>query len=209
MAYIYMDESGDLGFNGKEWASKYFIITFLISKNEKDPEIVMKNVRKWAAWKWALPYWSFFHSYKHWENIVKRILDLLSRRDIFSIAMIAKKENVPFKLKKDIHDLYNMLVFSLLELWFKRWVFQNNEKIFFIASRRETNKNLNLNFIDYLKSKQLNFWNIEYKILSPSQTKWLEVVDAVSFALNQKYEKWNLDIYSVIKNKIILEKQIF
>lgn len=209
MAYIYMDESGDLGFNGKKWASKYFIITFLISKNEKDPEIVMKNVRKWAAWKWALPYWSFFHSYKHWENIVKRILDLLSRRDIFSMAMIAKKENVPFKLKKDIHDLYNMLVFSLLELWFKRWVFQNNEKIFFIASRRETNKNLNLNFIDYLKSKQLNFWNIEYKILSPNQAKWLEVVDAVSFALNQKYEKRNLDLYAVIKNKILLEKQIF
>lgn len=209
MAYIYMDESWDLGFSNKIWSSKYFIITFLITKNEKDPEIIMKNVRKRAAWKWAMPYWSFFHSYKHWDNIVKRVLDLLSRREIYSIAAIAKKENIPYSLKKDIHKLYNKLVYSLLEIWFQRWFFKTNEKIFFIASRRETNKYLNVSFINYLKSKQNNFGNIEYKIMTPNQTKWLEVVDAVSFALNQKYEKGNLDLFSVIKNKIKLEKQIF
>jgi hypothetical protein len=68
---------------------------------------------------------------------------------------------------------------------------------------------INTNFIEYLKSKKYELFKFEFKISTPNQIKWLEVVDAISFAIEQKYEKWDLELYSVIKNKIILEKQIF
>jgi hypothetical protein len=208
MAYIYMDESGDLGFN-ENWGSKYFIITFLISKSEKDMEIIMKNVRKRAVWSKMKIYWTFFHSHKSSKNVVKRVLDLTSRRDIFSVALFVKKENIPTKFRNNIHRFYNYMVWELLEICQKRWLLNRGEKHTFIASRRETNKQLNTDFIEYLKSKKYELFKFEFKISTPNQIKWLEVVDAISFAIEQKYEKWDLELYSVIKNKIILEKQIF
>ena len=208
MAYIYMDESGDLGFNGKEWASKYFIITFLISKNEKDPEIVMKNVRKWFLWKKVKMKWTFFHSNKESKQAVKRALDLASRRDFYIIAAIIDKSKVFWK-KSGTHAIYNSIVVSLLEQCEKRWYLNSNDYYHFIASRRETNKMINENFKKDLKLAVSNLIKMDISIVLPWMSKWLELVDTVSFAVYQKYEFWDLDLYSVIKNKIILEKQIF
>ncbi len=45
MSYIYMDESGDLGFNPQ--STRYFIVTFLISEKEKDVDDIMKKTYRW------------------------------------------------------------------------------------------------------------------------------------------------------------------
>jgi hypothetical protein len=48
MAYIYMDESGDLGFDmTKSRTSRFFVITFLITKDEKTPNIIIKKFFQW------------------------------------------------------------------------------------------------------------------------------------------------------------------
>lgn len=208
MAYIYMDESGDLG-AFENWGSQYFIITFLVSKSEKDMEIIMKNVRKRAAWSKMKIYWTFFHSNNLSKKVIKRCLDLTSRRDIFVVSIIADKTKIPFDLKNNIHYLYNFLVWELLSVCQKRNLIPSWEKITFIASRRETNKQLNMNFVEYLNLKISDLFQLDFIIANPNQFKWLEVVDAISFALHQKYEFNELGLYSVIKNKIILEKQIF
>ena len=208
MTYIYMDESGDLGFNGKEWASKYFVITFLISRNEKDPEIVMKNVRKWMLWKNLKRRWTFFHSNKELRQSVKRVLDLASRRDFKIVAAIINKSMVFWK-KSDTHAVYNSIVVKLLEQCEKRWYLNSNDYYHFIASRKETNRILNENFKRDLNNSLSDLIKIDIRVVLPWMSKWLELVDAVSFAIYQKYEFWNFDLYSVIKNKIILEKQIF
>ncbi len=209
MAYIYMDESWDLWFSWRWLCSKYFIVTFLMSKSEKDCEIVMKHVRRRANWRKTKIYWSFFHSNNLSKNVVKRCLDLVSRREIVSMSIIVNKDNIPYNLKNNIHDLYNFLVGHLLEICQQKNLFSHWEKLLFIASRRETSKNLNNKFLEYLKSKKHNLLQIDFKIANPNQAKWLEVVDAISFAIHQKYEFDDLSLYSVIKNKIILEKQIF
>lgn len=208
MAYIYMDESGDLG-AFENWGSQYFIITFLVSKSEKDMEIIMKNVRKRAAWSKMKIYWTFFHSNNLSKKVIKRCLDLTSRRDIFVVSIIADKTKIPFDLKNNVHYLYNFLVWELLSVCQKRNLIPLWEKITFIASRRETNKQLNMNFVEYLNLKKSDLFQLDFIIANPNQFKWLEVVDAISFALHQKYEFNELGLYSVIKNKIILEKQIF
>ena len=208
MAYIYMDESGDLGFNGKEWASKYFIITFLISKNEKEVEIVMKNVYKWMLWKKLKRKWAFFHSNKELRQSVKRVLDLASRRDFRIVAAIVDKSNISWKYF-DTHMVYNSIVIKLLEQCEKRWYLNSNDYYYFIASRKETNKILNETFKKDLKRAISDLIKMEISVLLPWMSKWLELVDAVSFAIYQKYEFGDLELYSIIKNKILLEKYFF
>ena len=208
MAYIYMDESGDLGFSNKIWSSKYFIITFLIAKNEKDLEIIMKNIRKRAIWKWVKINWTFFHSNKESTNIVKRILDLISRKDIKIVASIINKRELPYNLKNNLHVLYNDIVYKLLELCKNRWFFVVWDLIKFTASRRETKKSLNENFKKYILNQLNNILKIDIQIKAPWFDGWLEIVDAVAFALHRKYEHNDFELYWIIKNKIILEKQI-
>ncbi len=204
-----MDESGDLWFNMNYWNSKYFLITFLISNTEDEVDMVMKNVYKWMAWKKLKRKWSFFHSNKESVQSVKRALDLASRRKFFIVSLIINKQNVPYEYKKNQHILYNNTVKELLFQCEKRGYINSNGPVYFIASCKETNKYLNNQFVETVKSAVSKLIKFDITIKSPESSKWLELVDAISFSLFQKYEKVNFDLYSVIKNKIVLEKQIF
>lgn len=45
MAYIFMDESGDLGFDfSKQKTSRYFVITFLMIEDHKIGDVVIKKI---------------------------------------------------------------------------------------------------------------------------------------------------------------------
>ena len=210
MAYIYMDESGDLGFNDYELNSKFFIITFLIVNNEKEISNVMKNLYKWMEGKKVRRKKSaFFHANQEWKASVKRALDLASRRDIKVVSLVLQKDILSWKDKENIHSLYNKAVWYLLEQCERRNYLTYKDKHYFIASRKETKRQLNENFISYLASSHSDLLDIDIIIDNPSQIKWLELVDPISFAIYQKYEYWDLELYSVIKNKIILELQNF
>jgi len=210
MAYIYMDESGDLGFNDYELNSKFFIITFLIANNEKEISNVMKNLYKWMEGKKVRRKKSaFFHANQEWKASVKRALDLASRRDIKVVSLVLQKDIISRKDKENIHSLYNKAVWYLLEQCERRNFLTYKDKHYFIASRKETKRQLNENFISYLESSHSDLLDIDIIIDNPSQVKWLELVDPISFAIYQKYEYWDLELYSVIKNKIILELQNF
>jgi len=210
MAYIYMDESGDLGFNDYELNSKFFIITFLIANNEKEISNVMKNLYKWMEGKKVRRKKSaFFHANQEWKASVKRALDLASRRDIKVVSLVLQKDIISRKDRENIHSLYNKAVWYLLEQCERRNYLTYKDKHYFIASRKETKRQLNENFISYLASSHSDLLNIDIIIDNPSQVKWLELVDPISFAIYQKYEYWDLELYSVIKNKIILELQNF
>lgn len=210
MTYIYMDESGDLGFNDYELNSKFFIITFLIANNEKEISNVMKNLYKWMEGKKVRRKKSaFFHANQEWKASVKRALDLASRRDIRVVSLVLQKDILSWKDKENIHSLYNKAVWYLLEQCERRNYLTYKDKHYFIASRKETKRQLNENFISYLASSHSDLLDIDIIIDNPSQVKWLELVDPISFAIYQKYEYWDLELYSVIKNKIILELQNF
>lgn len=210
MAYIYMDESWDLGFNDYELNSKYFLITFLVVDNEKEVNNVMKNLYKWMDGKKVRrKKSSFFHANQEWKTSVKRALDLASRRDIIIISLILKKDTLSSKDKEDIHTLYNRSVWYLLEQCEKRGYLSTKDKHYFIASRKETKKQLNEDFIAFISSSHSDLLNIDILINTPSNVKWLELVDPISYAIYQKYENWDLELYSIVKNKVMMEFQNF
>ena len=210
MAYVYMDESWDLGFNDNDFNSKNFIITFLIVDTEKEVSNVMKTLYKWMDGKKIRRKKSaFFHANQEWRASVKRALDLASRRNIRIVSLILDKNIFSWKEKENVHQLYNKCVWYLLEQCERRNYFSFKDKHYFIASRKETKKQLNEDFITYVALSHSDLLDIDICIKNPSEVKWLELVDPISYAIYQKYEKWNLELYSIIKNKILLELKNF
>ncbi len=125
------------------------------------------------------------------------------------MALILNKEKVYTRLQNEKHILYNWVVNLLIDVLITKNILPQEEKIFFIASRRETNKTLNENFLSYLKSQNKDKLDIEFVIKTAYQEKGLQVVDVLSYAIYQKYEHGNDELYSMIENLIIEEKNLF
>lgn len=125
------------------------------------------------------------------------------------MALILNKEKVYTRLQNEKHILYNWVVNLLIHVLITKNILPQEEKIFFIASRRETNKTLNENFLSYLKSQNKDKLDIEFIIETPYQKKGLQVVDVLSYAIYQKYENGNDELYSMIEKLIIEEKFLF
>ena len=125
------------------------------------------------------------------------------------MALILNKEKVYTRLQTEKHILYNWVVNLLIDVLITKNILPQEEKIFFIASRRETNKTLNENFLSYLKSQNKDKLDIEFIIETPYQKKGLQVVDVLSYAIYQKYENGNDELYSMIEKLIIEEKFLF
>lgn len=60
MAYIFLDESGDLGFS--ERSSKWFLFTILLTNNHRKIEKVIKKIRRGLAKKYKMKELHAYHS---------------------------------------------------------------------------------------------------------------------------------------------------
>ena len=80
-----------------------------------------------------------------------------------------------------------------------------------MASKRETNKILNLNFEDYIRSviKNNHKLDIDVQIKTPSEEKSLQAVDFISWSIFRKYESSDLEYYKIIKKLIVEENELY
>lgn len=86
-----------------------------------------------------------------------------------------------------------------------------DESIKLIASRRETNKYLNLNFKSYLESqvKGNHKLDLQINIHTPYEDKCLQVVDFCCWAIFRRWELQDLSYHALIRNLIIEENPLF
>lgn len=212
MAYIFLDESGDLGFNfNKKGTTNFFIVTFLFIDGSKSS--VEKIVKKTHAElsKNIKRRVGILHAVNEKPITRQRLLRRLSGKNCTAMAIYLNKRKVFTKLQDEKQVLYNYVTNILLDRIYTRRVINTDKDIELIASRRETNKFLNENFKDYLHNK------VRYKhgkvirvgIKTPSEEKSLQAVDFVSWAIFRKYEKRDDSYYNIIKDKIIEESPLF
>lgn len=204
MAYIYMDESGDLSNIEILWNTKFFNITFLYCKDKRTPNSIIKKLNRWMLWKWIKVVW-IFHACHEKESSILKALRLVSQKNIHIMNLRIDKSK--FNKKEDVHELYNKAVDELIRFVFSSRFVDKNEITFFIASRRETNKALNEKFLQFFKYKYQRE-NIKFQISTPIQEKWLQVVDIVSHAFFRKYEFNDTTEYNIIQDKILIEEKI-
>src|SRR3989344_4744008 len=206
MKYLFLDESGDLGFNPKKKNSKYFVITILFASDKKPLEKIVKNVHKSLRKKVKRLNGGVLHSVKEKPATRKRLLKSLSEKDISIMTIYLNKSKVYTHLQDEKHILYNYVANILLDRIMTKHLDKDRE-ITLIAAKRETNKFLNIGFKDYLENQLRNKHKalIAVEIKTPSEEKALRAVDFACWAIFRKYEIGD-DLYYDLFKKIIIEE---
>ncbi len=208
MAYIFLDESGDLGFKPK--SSKWFLFTIVLTNNHKKIEKVIKNIRKGLKKKYKL---KELHAY-HANSVTKhRMLKKLSGlEDLKIFCIVLNKKKVYIDLQNQKNYLYNYTANILLDRLYNKRLIRTDEPISLYIDQKDTSKFIRENFEKYLKDnliKRGNNGKIEIRIKPSHTEKCLQAVDFVSWAIFRKYEKGDYEYYEDIKDKIIEEKLLF
>ena len=213
MAYIFLDESGDLGFDfKKKKTSKFFVITFLFAKDKKVVERMVKKIFKGFSRLEVKNHHGVLHAYKEAPRTRQKLLNMVRENNTSNVIVIyLNKRKVYSKLQDEKQVLYNYVTNILLDRVCTKKLIPIDEKISLIASRRETNKFLNQNFTAYLKNQVRNNHklDIDIEIKSPTQEKSLQVVDMLSWSVFRKYEHGDESYYNIIKPDIIEENSLF
>ncbi len=182
MAYIFMDESGDLGFNKeKTRSSKNFIITFFFCDNPNPFEkIVRKTFLSMPQEKQKNHCGTLHACHEHPKTKVK-MYNLLKEKKDFSIMVIRlNKAKVYTDLQNEKNILYNYITNILLDRIINKKLCNLKEPIHFVASQKDTNKYLNKVFTDYITSKVKNRIDLKLEIKSSSKHKCLQIADFLS-----------------------------
>lgn len=206
MKYIFLDESGELGF--KSSSSKYFVIT-LLSCDEGEVYYlrrIMKKVRQKIIKKKLKRYPELKgnnSTNKIREDVLDRFIDTNS--EIFAIILEKSKVYEYLKEKKD--KLYNYLSNLIInECSF------DTPSICLIVDKSKTNRSLREDFDNYIRiniTQKNNGCNLKIRHENSQKEGCLQVLDFISWAIFRNYEYNDSKFMDKIKNKIVIKKEVF
>ena len=199
-----------MGFNlKKKGTSRFFIVTIIFSESKRQLEKIARRVHKGLAKKYKKI--GTLHAYREESITQKRVLKQLNAINCGILAIVLDKKKVFIDLGDEKDVLYNYIANILLGNLFVKKPIPTNRKITLIASRRETNKFLNMNFRDFILEQiyKKHRTVINIAIATPEQELALQVVDFASWAIFHKYAQDDDTFYKLIKSKIIDEVQLY
>lgn len=208
MTYIFLDESGDLGFSKK--SSKWFLFTLVVVGDHRKLEKIIKKARKSLKKKHKHKF-SELHAY-HCDDITRtRVLKSLAETDLSVVTTVLNKKKVHIDLQNQKNYLYNFTANIILERLINTKLINKNQEISLVVDRKDTKKSLRENFISYITNAMFKQGHKNFKMsLSTSHdSKGIQAVDFVSWAIFRKYEQGDYEFYEIIKNKIIDERLLF
>lgn len=202
MAYIFLDESGDLGFDfTKSKTSSYFVVAALFTQN---PRPIEKCVRKvFAGLKQKYQMNGVLHAHKEESVTRRRLLHCIVDKDCYVVCIVVNKKRVYAHLQNEKNILYNYVVNILLDRILRGSSFLG-DTIHVIAAQKETNKYLNQNFKSYLLKKQEK---ISVTIATTAQEKCLQAVDCISWAMFGDHERGDSSYRRIIEG--IIKEEVF
>jgi len=212
MHYLYLDESGDLGdYIDSPGASRYFVITILEIKSDKDRKAIAKAVERTIKNKLHI---------KH-SRQTERIKELKGTNTEFAVKKYFYRHvaDIPFHLYTVIldktrfgdhlqlspHRLYRFITNLVLKELALESVSTNVSLILDRrtggASVQEFNKSLRLQLEERVPPRVPIY--IDHK---DSSSTWpLQAVDLFAWGIFRKYELGDCEWYDVFKEKIKLE----
>jgi hypothetical protein len=214
--FIYLDESGDLGFdfNNKN-PSKYFVITLLICINRTTIDTFKSAVRKTLKNKInhrkpknlcnELKASHTFHHIK--EYFYKHVQDN-GRWQICSI--ILNKVDLFRKVNNELQEknLYNFLARKILE---KVKFGEDLLRVELVVDKSKSDREINI-FNEYLSNHLASYLPLKARLVIDHVHSFastgLQAVDLFSWGIFRKYEQNDLRWYSVYCHRIVAEEQI-
>lgn len=212
MVYLYIDESGDLGFG--EGGSDHFVISCIKVDDEetnKNLRRIPKKIRQRKLCKkdHECPELKFSNSS---VLIREQFLSRAAKLNIEVSSVIVKKEYAQDKLRNNLPVLYNYLLKILLEKPLSR--IDKNTPLTIYLDKCMSKSQVD-NFENYIKTQFLSLFqeipNVEIFHESSQNNSGIQVADFICGAFGYKYNtlklKENCDQYTkIIQPKVVIEK---
>ena len=208
MTTVFLDESGDLGFDlTKPGTSRHFIVTVLVCGA---PRAVDKAVsRTYASLTPTAKrhHHGVLHAYALQPVTRRRLLERLAGLDVAVFALKLDKRRVYTDLGNEPHVLYSYLTNVILDQVITSGLAAPDEPLRLIASRRETKRLLSIEFVEYLRShvSHTPAAGLVIEVADPSSEKGLQAVDCVSWCLFREYEYGDSTYADLIRPKVVTE----
>lgn len=206
MMYIYLDESGDLGFG--EGGTKYFTIAFVVMENPVPFRRCVKRVKV----KYQIPQVVELKGNTTREIIKEELLNRFAKLDIEVYAITVKKKNVDPKLRKDTNILYNYVVGLPLV---KRILEEPpNASVVVNVDRRITAVTSGFNFNKYLRykiwyEKERRDIDLNIHHLDSHQALTIQGIDIICNSIFRKYNSNNYKLFNIIQGKVKSDRRLF
>ena len=206
MMYVYLDESGDLGF--EQGGTKYFTIAFAIMKNP----IHFKRCVKRVKVKYDIPRDVELKGYSTSESIKKDLLNRFAKLDIEIHAITVRKKNVEPKLRRDTNIFYNYMVgLSLVERILQE---PPNSRVLINVDRRVISITSGFKFNEYLRYK---IWyererrdiDLEIYHLDSHQAYAIQGIDIICNSIFRKYNSNNYRLFNIIQDKVKSDRRLY
>jgi hypothetical protein len=206
MRYIFLDESGELGF--KSTSSKYFVITLLSCDEGEVYQLrkIIKKIRQKIIKKKIKRYPEIKGNNstdKIREDVLKRFLGTNS--EIFVIILEKSKVYEYLKSKKDkLYNYISNLIINECSL--------DSSYISLVVDKSKTNRSLREDFDNYIRkniTQKNNNCHLKIKHENSQKEGCLQVLDFVSWAIFRNYEFKDSRFFDIIKDKIVIKKEVF
>jgi len=203
MKYMFLDESGELGFNFNKGSTKFFTITLLICgvREEQELQRVIKKIRKRVLRK-ELKKSNEIKWNNSSDDIKKKIFERIERINFEVFTIILDKSKVYDYLKDKKHKLYNYLSNLIIAEC------SIDGKFELIVDRSKNKRSLRDDFDNYIRNNlKRECSNLIIQHADSKSNGGLQVLDFISGAIFNKYEFNNLEFYNKIKERITTEKE--
>lgn len=197
--HIYLDESGDLGFNPN--SSKHIVIALLITKMPLHIERCIKKIRQRKLKKKLkeLPEIKFNKSN---ELIREIILTCIANEPVEIAYIVLDKNHVNPAGHNHKQRIYNFIVSYLMCCL----PYRNTTHSRLIVDKRISNKVIRADFDEYIKQ------NIAFKVEITHENSMynqcLQATDFIAGAIFRKYESGDSRYFDLIKDRIKVSQQL-
>jgi hypothetical protein len=204
--YVYLDESGDLGF--RQGGTKYFTIAFVIVKAPIPFRRCVKAVKE----KHNIPREVELKGNTTREVVKKDLLSRFLKLDMEVHAITVKKENVEVKLRTDTNILYNYMVgLSLVERILQE---PPEAKVVINVDRRIISITSGFNFDQYLRYKILYERErpdigLDIHHLDSHEAYAIQGIDVICNSIFRKYNSNNYALFNIMRGKVKNDKKLF
>jgi len=204
--YVYLDESGDLGFGTGD--TEYFTITYVVMKSPIPFTRCVRKVKK----KYHIPREVEIKGNTTRAIIKKDLLNRFAKLEIEVHAITVKKENVEQKLRRDTNILYNYMVgLSLVERILEE---PTNTSVIVNVDRRIISITSGFNFNQYLRYKvwyegERQDINLDVYHLDSHEAYAIQGTDIICNSVFKKYNSNNYNLFRIIQKKVNSDKRLF
>jgi hypothetical protein len=191
LKYIYLDESGDLGFSKK--SGPYFVVAGLCVDEEKIVDRCIKNARTGLTKKYKKNELKFSNSS---DANRRRVLQCISNKDVSLSCLILNKKWVSEDLRQDIPKLQRYMMGQLLSNVLCTMPITRVNVVIdkFVHSSKIDGFN---EYMDRNISVDMNIQHV-----SSDGNRGIQAVDFVAGAINKKYRENDSVFYDLIENKV-------